>query len=174
MIFISNNQNKLNRPDIRPEPDPIDWILEAFAIIGLLIFAGYVIYQYPRIPGRIPVHFNGAGMADESGDRTNFLMLPGIALFTYVLLTLINLVPQRFNFPGKITPENALRQYTLAMRLIRYFKLIFTVLFLYICISTVNTAKHTSDGLGIWFLPVFLSITFLPILIYFILSRRKI
>jgi len=162
-----------NRPVIRPEMTPVDWLLEAMALVGLGVLLGYVAYYYPKLPASIPTHFNAAGVADEYGTRASILFLPVIALSIYVMMTLINLIPHMFNYPGKITPANALRQYTLATRLVRYLKTLLALLFFYISYSTTQVAINEASGLGLWFLPVFLSFLFIPIIVYMVMALSK-
>jgi uncharacterized membrane protein len=105
MILLgSRNKQDPGRPLIRPELGPIDWLLEAVAILGLMIFLGYVIYQFQRLPETIPSHFDGSGKPDGWDDRSTFWALPVIALFIYIMLTFIALIPSRFNFTVKTPP----------------------------------------------------------------------
>ena len=165
--------DKLNRPTVRPEIGPIDWLLEAAALLGLLFFAGFVVYYFPKLPELIPSHFNGAGKPDEYAPKSTFWILPGIALFIYTLLSMMVLTPHRFNFSVKITPLNALKQYTLAIRLIRYLKAGLIWMFFYISYGTIRVAEKDGTGLGSWFLPVVLGGIFIPLIIYKINSSRN-
>jgi len=151
---------------------PADWLLEGMAIIGLLAFAGYVIYQYRRLPAVIPSHFNAAGMPDDYSGKSTILALPGSALFVYLLLTLIAMVPHQFNFSVKITPENALKQYTMAIRLIRFLKLAIILIFFYITVAIAGQASGSGAGLGQWFMPVSLGAVFIPLIYYLVYARR--
>ena len=170
--LLRKNRVDPNRPVIRPEMGPLDWLLEAVALSGLMFFAGYALYHYPNLPHTIPTHFNGSGTADEFGGKESFLILPGTSLFIYVLLTMINRRPYRFNFMVKITKENALRQYTLATRMVRTLKGSLIWLFWFICHMTLQVATGAAQGMGMWFLPVFLGIIFIPLIAYFVLARR--
>lgn len=172
-VFRRTPVNKANRPRIRPEMTPIDWLLEFAALLGLMIFFGYVIYHFPKLPESIPSHFNGAGQPDEYSGKSTFWLLPAIALFIYALLSLIALVPHQFNFTVNITPANALKQYTFAIRLMRYLKAAIIYLFFYISYATIRVAAGTDSGLGIWFLPFVLGGIFIPLIIYFILASRN-
>jgi uncharacterized membrane protein len=169
----SLNRNKADRPKIKPEFGPVDWLLEGMALIGLLFFIGYFIYHYPHLPETIPGHFNAAGEVDGYSSKSSVWTLAGMAIFVYGLLTFLSFIPNRFNFLVKITPANALRQYTMATRLIRYLKLVIVLLFTYIFYSTVRSVGIGSDGTGIWFMPVFLCMVFVPVVIYSIISSRK-
>lgn len=163
---------KEGRPRVRPEMTPADWLLEVLAIGGLLAFAGYVIYQYPKLPSVIPSHFDAAGTPDDYSGRSTILALPGIALFIYLLLSLIAMVPHQFNFSVKITPENALKQYTMAIRLIRYLKLTIILIFFYITTEIAREATSSGSGLGLWFMPVSLGAVFIPLIYYLVYARR--
>ena len=165
--------DKSNRPTIRPEMGPIDWLLEAAALLGLLFFAGFAVYHFPKLPELIPSHFNGAGQPDEYAAKSTFWMLPGIAIFIYALMSLIVLAPHQFNFRVTITPQNALKQYTLAIRLIRYLKAGLIWMFFYISYGTIRVVAKDGTGLGSWFLPVVLGGIFIPLIIYFIAAARN-
>ena len=171
--LFRRNRIEPDRPVIKPEMGPIDWLIETFALAGLGFFLGFVIYHFPKLPEIIPTHFDGSGHADEFGNKNTFLVLPGITVFIYVLLTLINQVPHIFHYPGKITPSNALRQYTLATRMIRILKTILIWTFFYVCNRTILVINNPASGLGIWFIPVFIACLFIPIIIYFILALKK-
>ncbi len=158
MILLgSRRKPEPDRPMVRPEMEPIDWLIEASAILGLMIFLGFVIYHFQRLPETIPSHFDGSGKPDGWDDKSTFWALPVIAFFIYFLLTFISLIPNRFNYAVKITPANAMKQYTLAIRLIRYLKAAIIWLFFYISMATVRVALYNGQGLTIWFLPMVLA-----------------
>jgi uncharacterized membrane protein len=171
-IFSKRNQDKADRPVVKPEMTPPDWLLEAFALFGILLMAGFVIYKYPGLPDIIPSHFNGAGVPDDYSSKSTVWIFTGIGVFVYILLSFIAMIPNQFNYPIKITPANALKQYTMALRLIRYLKAVIIWLFAYISYSIVKVAEKEQSGLGLWFLPLFLGIMFIP-LIYYIIKSFK-
>lgn len=134
------------------EPSPADRILEGLALAGLVVLLAVPAVYYSDLPDTIPTHFNAAGEADDYGPKITIWLLPLIGLGLYVALTLINRQPQIFNYPVKITPENAGRQYQLATRLIRLLKAGITWMFVYLCWLIVNAALTARATLG----PVFL------------------
>jgi len=172
-IFQWNQANKANRPTERPEMAAFDWLLEAISLVGLMVFAGFLIYNFPRLPDTIPTHFNAAGIADDYDSKSTIWLLPGMAILIYAVITLFSLVPHQFNFSVKITPANALRQYALAIRLMRYIKAALIWMFFYICYATFRVAVYNAPGLGLGFLPVVLAGMILPLIIYFIVAYRK-
>lgn len=172
-IFNRSVVDKNNRPKVRPEMGPIDWLLEIAALSGLMLLFGFAIYYFPRLPETIPSHFNGAGQPDEYSSKSTFWMLPAISIFIYVLLSLIALIPSQFNFTVKITPANAMKQYTLAIKLIRYLKAGIIWLFFYTSYVTIGVATKETTGLGSWFLPVVLGGIFIPLIIFFVMAFRN-
>lgn len=88
-------------------------------------------------------------------------------------MTILNKFPQVFNYPTKITEDNAFNQYTNATRLIRYLKLIVVLVLGLITFRTIQNANGDSEGLGIWFLPLIIGLIFIP-LTYFIFKSLKV
>ena len=160
------------RPKIHLELTTTD---KAFELIGWLsIIAVWVlaITNYNNLPDTIPVHFNETGQADGFGGKVNILTLPLIATILFVGLTILNRFPHIFNYPTRITKENALMQYTNATRLIRYLKLTVVFIFGLIAFQTIQHANGKTDGLGLWFLPLTLALIFIPLL-YFVTKSFK-
>jgi uncharacterized membrane protein len=171
--FLNKKDKFENRPKIRPEMEPVDWLLEVLAIAGLAVLFGYTIYWYQNLPEIIPTHFSAGGKIDGYGNRQTIFLLPGIGVFVYALLTLVALVPHTFNFPGKITPQNALRQYRLAIRLLRYLKVAIMLMFFVIIMLIVGSAKDMKVGKAIILLPFTFAMVFIPIIIYMVAATRK-
>jgi uncharacterized membrane protein len=173
MLFKLNRSAKENQPPLKVEWTPVDWILEFIAIMGFLTFLGTAIYYFPRLPDTIPTHFNGSGQPDGYGSKSSFWIMPGIAVFVYILLTVVNRFPHKFNYLVTITPQNAMKQYILGTRMIRIIKIIIVWMFFFINFAIIQSADPQSKGLGVWFIPVFLGFTFIPLIIYFILSYKQ-
>jgi len=173
MLFKKNRDPKVNKPVLKLEMDPADWILEILAIVGLLCFLGFMIYQYANLPDTIPTHFNSEGKPDSYGSKKDMWLFPAVALVLYAILTLISRIPEKLNYFVKITQSNARIQYLLVIRLIRYLKLTMVLILFYIGYKSVMISLHHSNTIGTWFLPVYISVILIPIIIYIILSLRN-
>jgi uncharacterized membrane protein len=160
------------RPKIKLELTHTDKAIELIGWVALVAIWILTMVNYSNLPDIIPIHYNGKGAVDSFGSKTNILTLLSIATVLFVGLTLLNRFPHIFNYPVNITNENAKKQYTLATRLIRYLKLIFVVIFGFIILRTIQTAKGQVDGLGTWFLPLLLVMIFIPV-IYVIVRSIK-
>ncbi len=172
-IFNLTGKKNEDRPKIRPEMGPADWVMELLAMAGLALLFGYAVYWYRFLPDTIPTHFSAGGKVDGYGSKGSLFMLPAIGVFIYALLTLVSLIPHTFNFPGKITPQNALRQYRLAIRLIRVLKIVLVFLFFFIVMMIVRSALNARLDQSIFMLPVMLGLTFIPIVVYMVLAGKK-
>lgn len=161
-----------SRPKIKLELTTTDKIFEITGWIAVLTIWILTVTNYSALPETIPTHYNAAGRADGFGGKGTILTLPLIATILLIELTILNKFPHIFNYPTTITSENALRQYTNATRLIRYLKLIVVVIFGFIAFKATQSATENSEGPGVWFLPLTLSMIFIPLLYFVINSFR--
>ena len=154
-------------PKIVLEQSPADRILEGLAATGLVVLLVLPAVYYNDLPEIIPTHFDAFGEADGYGGKWTILLLSFIGLALYGLLTFVNSRPQHMNFPVRITPENAKRQYRLATRLIRILKALIMPMFAYISWSVIQGALSGHASLGAGFLWVVLAGVFGAIGWYF-------
>ncbi|AWA30390.1 hypothetical protein HYN48_09985 [Flavobacterium magnum] len=120
---------------MKPEPritltlSPTDKFIELICWLSIINIWILVFVNYPKLPGIIPIHFDLSGKADGFGAKENLFALPVVTTVVAVGLTLLNRFPHRFNHLVTITPDNALRQYTMATRFIRCLKLATVLIF---------------------------------------------
>lgn len=131
-------------------------MLKGLALAGLLALLILPAMYYGSLPDTIPHHFNGAGEADGFGSKSYIWALPGIGLAMYVFLTYIGRSPHRFNYMVKITEQNAVTQYRLALRLTRLVKFGVMALFVYITWAIVKGAESGKAALNPWLLFIIL------------------
>jgi uncharacterized membrane protein len=157
------------RPKITLVPSTADKMVELLGWLILLALWGWTFTHFSDLPDTIPTHFNAAGEADGFGSKASIIGLPFIATLLFIGLTVLNRYPHIFNYPTSITQDNALRQYTLATRMLRYLKLVLVLVFGGIELMTIQHATGKAAGLGVWFLPLTLVLVFIP-LIYFVVK----
>lgn len=145
------------RPKITVELTPADRILEGVAAAGLVVLLVLPLAYYGELPDIVPTHFNAAGEADGYGGKWTIFLLSFIGLALYALLTFINSRPHTFNFPVKITPENAERQYRMATRLVRIQKTLIMPMFAYISWAVIQGALSGHASLGAGFMWIVLA-----------------
>ena len=164
--------NMSRRPKIIIELTLTDKVIEILGWLALAILWTLTLLAFTDLPETIPTHYNGAGLVDNYGDKSTIFILPIIGTLIFVLMTILNRFPHIFNYPTIITAENAEKQYILATRLIRYLKFAIVVIFLVIALMTIWTTNNKSEGLGPWFLPLFLGLVFIPVIVFIIKSVK--
>ena len=143
---------KSERPRIHISLQSFDYVFEILAVLGLLSLLGLSIFYYGQLPDQIPSHFGSDGRPDSYGSKSSLWLLPILGTAIFGLMTFINRRPDWFNYPVKITPENAPTQYIMATRLIRVLKASVTILFAYLVCGIICVSKGIQEGLSTWLL----------------------
>jgi Protein of unknown function (DUF1648). len=160
------------RPIIKLELSITDKIFEVLGWCAMLMTWVLIITNYSKLPNIIPTHYNYAGQADSFGDKEKILILPIVATILFIGMTILNKYPHLFNYPKKITESNALKQYTIATRLIRCLKFAIVLTFGFIVFVSIRDANGLSSGLSALFLPLVIGLITVP-LVYFITKLYK-
>lgn len=160
-------------PKIKIRRTTLDWAIEFIGLVFLLILIALPLIFSSQLPERIPSHFNAAGVPDGYGSKLTLWILPVTTVIIYIGMTILEEFPHIFNYPVKITPENAITQYRMGTRLMRILKTALAILFSFLCYKTIQTALGTASGLGKVFLPVSLVLTFGVIVIYIVRSLNS-
>lgn len=154
-----------SRPIIKPPLSLNDKVVEVVSSILMITTWILTLSCYTYLPDTIPIHYNFKGAADGYGDKSTVFILPSIATLLFLLLTVLNKYPHIFNYPTKITENNALRQYTIATKMLRCLKLIISIIFGFISYKIMTY----SSSIGVWFIPI-LFIILAAVLSYFIIK----
>lgn len=115
-----------NTPNQRPVRSlglsPADLAVEFAGAIAIVLAVLPIVQFWAVLPDRIPIHFGFSGQPDSWGDRVTIWILPAVAAIIFVVLTAVSRYPHTFNYPVRITEENARRQYLLARSLLVWLK----------------------------------------------------
>lgn len=114
------------RPKINIEFTRFDKILELTGRISLIILWVLSILFYSLLPETIPTQFDGNGQAVTYGNKFTILVIPSIATILFIALNIFIKHPHILNYPKFITPDNAHFQYSNAIRMMRFTKLLIT------------------------------------------------
>lgn len=161
------------RPRLRVQFDRTDKAIEIIGWTLLVLFWGTILWHLPTLPETIPTHYNSLGEPDSFGNKWTILTLPFIATLIFVGMTVLHHYPHTMNYAMEITDDNAAYQYTIATRLIRHLKVVIVIVFGLIAYQTIRYAHGETVGLGSWFLPVLLTMIFVPIISSLIKSSKK-
>lgn len=159
------------RPRIQLESSFTDIIVEAVSATVLLTISALFLFKYPSVDERVPMHYDFSGNVDRMGDKAELFFLFGILILLYTGMTIAQRFPHSFNYLTEITRENALRQYTTAVRMIRWLKMMLVCLFSFIIAKTIFPA-YISDEVFFAVIITFIVITFIQMIGYFIKSGK--
>lgn len=151
---------KKDRPKIQLELDAFDRFVDMVGKVCVILLIGLPLYYYGQLPESIPTHYDASGTPDSFSHKGTIWILTIIGALTYGGLYWLNKYPHLFNYAQPITPENAEWQYKNATRMLRSMNAIITCSLAYVSYSTIQTALGNQNGLGAYFLPIFLVMLF--------------
>jgi uncharacterized membrane protein len=152
---------------------PIELVFIVLALAGVAAGIVALVTTWSQLPASVPMHFGFDGRPNAFGDKTTLVLLPVINLLLVSLLLWIGGRPHLFNYPWKITDENAPRQYRASRVMMRLMAFEVAWLFAYLIFETVRTALGTSQGLSAVFLIVGL-LTILGTLVSYIIVALRL
>lgn len=162
----------MNRPKLKIPLTTTDRVMEVTALLLLLAFWVFTLFNLPKLPDIIPTHFGSGGQVDGYGDKWTLISLPGVATLLYLLLTFVARHPHKMNYMVEITPQNALKQYSIVTGMFRIIKIAIIIVFFMIGFQTVQIAMGAPDFLGKWFVMIMFGLIFVPIF-YFLIQSSK-
>lgn len=150
---------KEERPILNLPKTQLETILDGLGIVGLVIGLCILFFYFGGLPERIPTHYDGSGQPDGYSSKYMLWFLMGLCLIMAVGMWYLTRIPHKYNYPGRITPENAEANYYQGRLLVRVLNTGIIWTFVYIIWRTMEIVKGQADGLGWWFMPAVLLLT---------------
>lgn len=125
------------------------FILNVLCLVVLVGLALFLLVNWEQFPEIVPMHHDFAGKVDRWGDKTEMLILPGIAWGMFLLMSWSERFPKIWNTGVKVTEENKVQVYRTLKHMIITMKFILVLVFSYLTVETALSFK-----LSAWFLPV--------------------
>jgi len=163
-----------DRPILTVKPKLIDTIMEVGGYIALIALWVYVWICYNLLPDIVPTHFGAGGVVDGYGEKELTFIAPVIATCLFVFMAYMQRKPHLFNYTVAITEENALLQYTTAVRMMRVLKM--CICFVFIAGEyTTNTAAFSGSNVvdSKWMFFVIIFLVQLPVFWFLIKSSKN-
>lgn len=161
--------NKNDQPKLHPEPKLLNKFSDSLLLLlllGLWVFS-IIIYQ--------SIQKSTAPLTEEPTTNQNqAFLVPLIATFICGLLYILNRFPHLFNYPVKVTSQNAHRLYGLATRMLRILNLTVVAMLLGLQGTIFQSfLKHHIDPSFISIFLIGLPLLSLVIVVYFIIKMYK-
>ena len=99
---------------------------------------------------------NIEGQVDHYGSKETIWVMPAVGLFLFIMITILLRFPHIYNYPLKITEQNAGRIYKSGVRFLRVVRLWMVIVLIIVDISFVRLAVGTNRNTDNWLLPVIL------------------
>lgn len=145
----------------------LDWLT-------IFVFAAVVIYlitQFSSLPDRVPGHYDGEGNVDRWGSKMELWILPGVAVLLWIPMTVLERYPHLFNYLN-LREDNIEVQYRNGQLMINVLKNESVLLFSFLIFQGIRVATGAAEGLGIFFMPIFLVVIFGSMIIFLIRMLR--
>lgn len=145
----------------------LDW----FTLLLFITVVVYLIMQYPSLPDQVPGHYDAAGTVDRWGSKAEMWILPLVGAGLWVLMTIVERYPHTFNYIN-LRPDNIEEQYKNGQMMINVLKNESVLLFTFLIFQGIRVAKGVAEGLGNFFMPVFLFVILGSMIIFLIRMLR--
>ncbi|MCO0599105.1 DUF1648 domain-containing protein [Peribacillus butanolivorans] len=165
---------KKNHPVLKLPKTVYEKLIDIFSLIIIVLNLIYLINEWSTLPDQVPIHFNAKGEADGWGGRAVIWFLPIVSIFLWSILTTLERVPYIFNFPVKVTEQNAERLYKNAQVMSVILKAEIIVFLFYTSWKSVQVSVGREVGLGILELPIFLVVLLGTIAFFRVRSFLKV
>lgn len=162
----------MKRPRIKVKKNNFDRLVELLTVVAVLAGFAFPAFYYPELPEQVPMHFNASGTPDRMGSRSSIWILPVLSAAMCLGISRLIKVPHLFNYPGRITVENAKRSYQMAQRSLRMINLIIAGSIAYITLQIIFSALGRAEGLDKGFIVLF-SVLMLGTPLFFLLKMRR-
>ncbi len=162
------------KPKINISSSTFSKLFDILSIAAILFTIAVSIRFYLIAPDVIPTHFGLSGQPDAWGSKATLFIAPGIATIMYFLFTIISRFPYLFNYPVKITKENAERQYSMAIDMLSLIKFSVIILFVFILFRLYNTAVGNEQLHSFIPFPIIFVMLSTIIVIIFIFRAKKL
>lgn len=163
---------KTGRPKIKVPIEGLDLVLDILSVTLLILIIVYAIISYSELPDTIPSHFNANGEVDGYSDKSMIWLLPGLGIILFFGMYTLNRFPHLHNYMVNITEENALKNYRLSTRIIRFTNLFIMIIFGIVLYSIVESAKNNNSDMGNWILPFIIGFSLLIPIVIFVYQKR--
>ena len=166
-MAIFDKPNK-DRPKVSHKLTPLEMAVEAGALIGIVANMLLFVYYWPKLPDVAAAGIGNTGLSRSA--MFSFVTL--MPMVIYLGATVMGFFPRWYQYPVKITPENAAREYGLAANMLRVVKAEVVICMLIVEWVLINIGMGQDMTLSPPFMILFLGLLALTIL-FFIYEMQK-
>lgn len=161
------------RPKITIQKTKSEWLWDT---IGYLIFVCSILLLvsiWSLLPEKVPAHYNALGEVDRYGSKWELIILPCIGVFILVFMQVLERHSEIHNYPSRLNEANVYQFYLHSRKILNKIKNICLIIFSFCLIESISISLGWGHGFGMWFLPISLIGTGIPIILG-IIGQKKI
>ena len=165
-------------------------IIKSSSIVKWLIVANIILFTvswtmsvvaYPKLPSKIPTHFNLGGKPDtwKAKSLLSFLIFPIVQTIFVIAFFLFALFSKNISFPKKeilsfLSKDKRKVIYSLLQEFIFLVLIFFNLLFIHLQRSVILTAHKLVSGIDKYYFYSIIGIIFMLIFLYFFKIKFKV
>ena len=166
-------QKSWKRPKIIIPKTKSEWVWDIIGYCFYLASIILLITNWHALPDKVPAHYNALGEVNRYGSKWELLILPCVSAFIMIFLKVLEKHPEIHNYPSRLNESNVKQFYLLSRKLINKIKNICLIIFACLLFESISIPLGWGHIFGIWFLPISLFATGIPIILV-IIEQRKI
>ncbi|CAD8104711.1 unnamed protein product [Paramecium sonneborni] len=154
-----------------PRFKKVEIVGEIFALLVLILCWAFFHQSFVYLNEKVPTEFDYYGNAVRYADKNILYALPAVMTISYIILTILQFVPHRFNYDCVgLTVYNAQEIYRTTRMTLLSCKLITEFLFTYITFTMLQVVQYQCEAQRMYYAFVFI----LPYLIIGVCYYRKL
>ena len=161
----------MKQPKMKITKSPIARFLDVLTLGIFLAVIIYLIVQFQALPDRVPGHYDATGTVDRWGSKLELWLLPVIAAALWIGMTFLEKYPHAFNYMN-LREDNIEAQYRNGMLMVNVLKNESVLLFSFLIYQGTRIALGEADGLGPYFMLIFIGVIFGSMIIFIIKMFR--
>ena len=159
-----------NRPDIKLKQKGTERVIILFSSIFFIASIAFSIFSYLRSPEIIPIHFAADGTPNNYGSRITLFIIPVIATVLFFGLMALSRHPKMYNYPQKITADNAETIYRSGSRMMLALNGCLMLIFFLIELEMYRGIRNKHLPFHWW---EFALITIVPVVVPILISGKQ-
>lgn len=160
-------------PVISIKKTKTEWLHDMICIVLFVSIIIYLAFAWPYLPDQIPIHYDALGNADQWGSKWFTFLLIALTILIYIGFTILRKHPYKFNYPDRLTEENAERFYKNANLTISWMNFEIAIYFLWLSKGFIDSAVNQSDFMVLSELLIWISVLVVTML-YFLIRQSRI
>jgi hypothetical protein len=160
------------RPRIQIQQTSTDRWLDAISYLLLTFLIAYPVYLYSSLPEPNAVHTNISRQLFSYKSKEIILILPALGVFLFIMFTVLLRYPHIYNYPEKVTEQNAISVYTTGIRFMRIMRIWVLIIFILVTKGSMGIALNRQDDFLRWIIPLVFLLTAMLIIYVFIKLLR--